>query len=187
MMRHPRITIAAIAIVAAGGVAGIAFAAGGSGGSGGLYGSSNSKSTNGSVAVPVSPARSWTVQTATATVQGKSEMILVDSKGLPLYTYKGDSATQTAVTGQLAGLWPPLVANAPTVRGAMGTLTTVQTVNGNQVAYNGHFLYTFVNDKPGQITGQNVQNFSIATPDLIASASSTATNMSSQSGNGYGW
>ena len=32
-----------------------------------------------------------------------------------------------SVTGQLAGLWPPLVANAPTVRGAMGTLTTVRT------------------------------------------------------------
>ncbi len=47
------------------------------------------------------------------------------------------------------------------------------TTNGEQVAYNGHFLYTFVEDQPGKVTGQGVQNFYIATPNLGAGAPSS--------------
>ena len=39
-------------------------------------------------------------------------------------------------------------------------------VNGQQVTYNGHPLYTFVDDHAGQVTGQGVQNFFVATPGL---------------------
>ena len=106
---------------------------------------------------------------------GTKERILVDAKGDPLYTYQPDTATKSLVSGQLAALWPPLVAKAPAIRGATGMLTTVSTTNGQQVAYNGHFLYTFVEDKPGQVTGQGVQDFYVATPDIKAfSASSSA-------------
>jgi Secreted repeat of unknown function len=53
------------------------------------------------------------------------------------------------------------------------------------VAYNGHFLYTFVEDSPGHVTGQGVQNFFVATPSLTAGASSPATVAPSKSGYGY--
>ena len=70
------------------------------------------------------------------------------------------------VSGQLAALWPPLVAGTPTESGTSGGLAVVHTGNGRQVTYNGHFLYTFVEDNPGQVTGQGVQNFFVATPGL---------------------
>jgi predicted lipoprotein with Yx(FWY)xxD motif len=122
-----------------------------------------------------------------ATVQGKSEMVLVDAKGLPLYTFPGDSPTKSAVGGQLAAIWPALVANAPTAKGVMGTVTTVSTSHGKQVAYNGHLLYTFVNDNPGRVTGQGVHNFFVATPSLTWSGSATAASAPSQSSNGWSY
>ena len=44
----------------------------------------------------------------------------------------------------------------------------MKDANGAQVAYNGHFLYTFADDGPGQVNGQGVQDFFIATPSLKA-------------------
>ena len=41
-------------------------------------------------------------------------------------------------------------------------------IHGDQVAYNGHLLYTFADDQPGQVTGQGVQGFFVATPGLTA-------------------
>jgi predicted lipoprotein with Yx(FWY)xxD motif len=114
-------------------------------------------------------------------VQGTTERILVDAKGLPLYIYKPDTATKSLVTGQLAVLWPPLVASAPTAHGATGTLTAVATSSGQQVTYNGHFLYTFAQDSPGHVTGQGVQNFFVATPGISTNPSTAPV----PAGNGY--
>jgi predicted lipoprotein with Yx(FWY)xxD motif len=47
-------------------------------------------------------AGSATVNVTTATVGGKSEQVLVDAKGLPLYTYDADTPTQSHVSGGLA-------------------------------------------------------------------------------------
>jgi predicted lipoprotein with Yx(FWY)xxD motif len=133
------------------------------------------------------PTSQATVQTTTATVQGTSETILVDRHGLPLYIYKPDTAVTSHVSGQLAALWPPLVAAAPTAAGVTGQLTAVATTNGKQVAYNGHFLYTFVEDRLGHVTGQGVQNFFVATPSLTADAPNPTTVAPSTSGSGYGY
>jgi predicted lipoprotein with Yx(FWY)xxD motif len=178
-MRHPRITIAVIAVAVAATIGGFAIAS--------ASGSSNSPAARGtapstSSGVAGAPV---TVQTASATVQGTSETILVDSHGLPLYTYQPDTAVTSHVTGQLAALWPPLVAAAPTGRGVTGRLASVATTNGKQVAYNGHFLYTFVEDRPGKVTGQGVQNFSVATPNLGAGAPSSPRGSAPKSGYGY--
>jgi predicted lipoprotein with Yx(FWY)xxD motif len=119
---------------------------------------------------PATVARDLTavaaVHTARATVQGTVETILVDATGWPLYVYTPDTATTSHVTGQLAVLWPPLFAPHRAVRGTDDVLTSVGTTNGEQVAYRGHFLYTFVEDSPGHVTGQGVQNFLVATPGL---------------------
>jgi predicted lipoprotein with Yx(FWY)xxD motif len=117
-------------------------------------------------------------------------MILVDAHGLPLYTYKHDTATTSHVRGQLAALWPPLVAAVPTTSGSStGRLTSVTTTNGMQVAYNGHFLYTFVEDTPGHVTGQGVQDFFVATPSIADDGVSGATPASSGLGidHSYGY
>ena len=58
-----------------------------------------------------------TLHTATATVQGKSETILVNARDLPLYYYQLDTAKRSLVTGDLAQFWPPLLAARPTETG----------------------------------------------------------------------
>ena len=46
--------------------------------------------------------------------------------------------------------------------------------HGEQVAYNGHLLYTFADDQAGQVTGQGIQGFFVATPGLTPIAGSSA-------------
>jgi predicted lipoprotein with Yx(FWY)xxD motif len=97
-----------------------------------------------------------TVHTATATVNGKTETILVDAAGLPLYYYPSDTAKKSRVSGELARLWPPLLSAHPTASGTQGKLTALKVAAGQQVNYKGHFLYTFVEDSAGHVTGQGV-------------------------------
>jgi predicted lipoprotein with Yx(FWY)xxD motif len=171
-MRNPRLTVSVvvIALLVAIGVFSITAA------------------TNNQTHSPASGSGATTIHTATATVGGQSESILVDAKGDPLYTYKPDTATTSRVPGQLAALWPPVVSTTPTISGAQGTVTSVATTNGNQVSYNGHFLYSFVDDSPGHVTGQGVQDFFVATPTTGGSSASTvAPSAPSSSSGGYGY
>jgi predicted lipoprotein with Yx(FWY)xxD motif len=159
-MRHPKLIIAGIGLAAVAAVGGVTAAAAG--------GPSASSSTAGHSATAA------TVRTASASVAGKTETILVNSGGLPLYFYRPDTAAKSFVTGGVAALWPPLISTAPTAAGASGKLTVVNDAHGHQVAYNGHLLYTFVSDHAGEVTGQGVQNFFVATPGLTPIASSSA-------------
>src|SRR6516164_4784266 len=174
-MRHPKLIIAGIglaAVAAAGGVTAAAAAGGPSAGS--------STAGHGATAA--------TVRTAPATVAGMTETILVNSGGLPLYYYRPDTAATSLVTGGVAALWPPLTSAAPTAAAAGGTLTVVNDAHGRQVAYNGHLLYTFISDQPGQVTGQGVQNFFVATPGLTPITGSPApagTVPAAPAANGY--
>jgi predicted lipoprotein with Yx(FWY)xxD motif len=165
-MRHPRIIIAGIglaAVAAAGGVT--AASAGGS----------PASSPPAASSAPAAPgAATATVRTTPAAVAGKTEAILVTARGLPLYFYRPDTATKSFVTGGLAQLWPPLTSAAPTAAGLSGKLTVLNDAHGHQVAYNGHLLYTFTSDHPGQVTGQGFQNFFVATPGLAPPAGAAA-------------
>ncbi len=167
-MRNPRTTIAVIAVAAALGVSGIAaaLAAGGSTTAGASSKTGSAATTP--VVRTVVPAASATIRTLNARVDGTSEAILVDHQGLPLYIYKPDTATMSFVSGGLAALWPPLDSTSPTVADVTGKLSVTHDANGAQVAYNGHFLYTFAEDSPGHVTGQGVENFFVATPGLTA-------------------
>lgn len=181
-MRHTKITIATIVIAGAAAAAGVGIASA----SGGTP--SYSPRIDPSAPSPAAHPAAGTsdIHVVMATVKGKTEPILVDAHGDPLYTFKADTPTATHVRGQLAALWPPLVSHSPTADGASGRLTVVSTPNGSQVAYNGHFLYTFVDDTPGDVTGQGVQNFFVATPDTGSSGSTPASSGSAPS-NGYGY
>ena len=174
-MRHLKLIIAGTGLAAVAAVGGLTAAAAG--------GPSTSSSTAGHSATAA------TVRTASATVAGKTETILVNSGGLPLYFYRPDTAAKSLVTGGVAALWPPLTAAAPTAAGATGKLTVVNDAHGHQVAYNGHLLYTFASDRAGQVTGQGVQNFFVATPGLTAIATSPApgTVPAAPPAHGYGY
>jgi len=114
------------------------------------------------------------IQTATVSVKGQSQTVLTNSKGLTLYYFTPDSATQTACTGQCAQNWPPLFftgSGSPTSSTTLaGKLSVLMDVNGSQVEYNGHLLYAFAGDKAaGQTNGQGLfGKWFVATPDLSA-------------------
>jgi len=176
-MKRPRIIMAGIALAA------VATA-------GGLTAAAASSSTPTAAASAASAnSMSATVRTASANVAGKTETILVTSRGLPLYIYRPDTATKSLVTGGLAQLWPPLISPAVAGAGVTGKVAVLKDVNGQQVTYNGHPLYTFVDDHAGQVTGQGVQNFFVATPGSasITMAGSTAPASSAVPSGGYGY
>jgi predicted lipoprotein with Yx(FWY)xxD motif len=90
--------------------------------------------------------------------------ILVDSKGITLYDFVKDKGTTSACYGACAALWPPLTTKGKPVagRGVRASLlgTTKRKDGKLEVTYNGHPLYYFVTDKkPGQTTGQGVNQF----------------------------
>jgi predicted lipoprotein with Yx(FWY)xxD motif len=171
-MRRSRIIIAGIGLAAVAAVGGVtATAAAGSPASTPPPVSSGAPAKTGPAAGP----GAVTVRTVRATVGGKTEAILINAQGLPLYFYRPDTATRSLVTGGLARLWPPLTGAAPTAAGVNGRLTVVRDAHGDQVAYNGHLLYTFASDRPGQVTGQGFQNFFVATPGLTPATNSSAS------------
>jgi predicted lipoprotein with Yx(FWY)xxD motif len=173
-VRHPKIIIASISLAAAAAIGG------------GIAASAATNSPASSQ--PASQSSSATVHTVQATVGGKTETVLVNSQGLPLYYYLNDTAAKSVVTGGLAALWPPLTSAAPAAAGLTGKLTAVTDIHGDQVAYNGHLLYTFADDQPGQVTGQGVQGFFVATPGLTAITGSPAPAAPpASSGNPYGY
>jgi predicted lipoprotein with Yx(FWY)xxD motif len=176
-MKRPRIIIAGVSIAALAAAGGITAAS--------ASGSNPATTTS---AASMSRA-SATVRTATVTVAGKTETILVNRMGLPLYIYRPDTATRSFVTGGLARLWPPLTSPAVAGAGVTGKVAVLKDLNGQQVTYNGHPLYTFADDHAGQVTGQGVQDFFVATPKLAPiakSAGSTQPAPTAPSG-GYGY
>lgn len=150
-------------------------------------GSSSSPSPTQAAQAISAPAGSPTINVTTAPVGGHSEKVLIDAHGLPLYTYGADTATTSHVSGGLAVLWPPLVSASPSESGASGKLSVVNGANGPEVQYNGHFLYSFVDDTPGQVTGQGVQNFFVATPTLGSGTTSAVPAPASNQSSGYGY
>ena len=77
-----------------------------------------------------------------------------------------------------------IIAGIGLAAGATGKLTVLNDVNGHQVTYNGHPLYTFADDH----AGQGIQNFFVATPGLTpltTSSAGTAPTTPSAGGLGY--
>src|SRR6202050_4474484 len=143
-MRHPRIIIASLSLAAAAALGGGITAAA----------ATTSHAS--------SQAAAATVHTVQASVGGKTETILVNSQGLPLYYYLPDTATKSNVTGALASLWPPLTSGSPAAPGLTGKFPAVPDPHGDQAAYNGPRLHPFADDHAGQVTGQGVEDFFVA-------------------------
>lgn len=165
-------------------------ASGAAGSSGGLYGSSNTPAPTATSAT--SGSGSAMVATGTATVAGKSETILTNAQGMTLYYFTPDTAQKVACTSSCTGIWPPLLASSggPTARGSLpGTLGVLDGANGKQVTYNGHPLYTFVNDKaPGDTNGEGIKGeWFVATPSLAAASGGGAPPQATPTTGGYGY
>jgi predicted lipoprotein with Yx(FWY)xxD motif len=148
----------------------------------------NSRASASAPSVGVRATTQTTVRTATTSVGGTTEKILVDAKGLPLYYFRADTAKHSDVSGALAQLWPPLLSAKPSASGVTGKVQSLKQSGGRQVMYNGHFLYTFIDDTPGHVTGQGVSNFFVATPHLRAFGGSVKAAMPAPAAShGYGY
>ena len=81
--------------------------------------------------------------------------ILVDHKGMTLYTFAKDAGGKSMCNDKCAANWPPLAADAMPKN--MGEWTAIKRDDGTmQWAYDGKPLYTFVMDKKaGDMTGDN--------------------------------
>lgn len=160
---------AALALAACG-------SAGASGGGYGGYGGSTA-TTGASGGVNLHCGAGAAVCTKTVTASGKTVTALADSAGMTLYYFTPDNATTATCTGACATNWPPLKAGASvTGVGLSAPLTTVNSANGAQVAYNGHPLYHFAGDKlSSDAKGDGILGkWYVATVDLTAAPASAS-------------
>lgn len=119
------------------------------------------------VAAPTTAATAPTVKIGDSSL-GK---VLTDSRGMTLYTFSRDvsGSGASAVSGGLLAAWPAFkLASGNPVKpdGLTGDLGLITRDDGSkQVTYKGLPLYFWQNDKnPGDVTGQNIAGFVIATP-----------------------
>lgn len=86
--------------------------------------------------------------------------ILVDSKGMTLYTFDKDKETpgKSACSGQCAENWPPLMASADDKKSSDYDVIK-RDDDQMQWAYKGEPLYLFKKDaKPGDMTGDGARD-----------------------------
>jgi len=109
--------------------------------------------TLGAIAATPAPA------TMGATAKGQA---WIDLKGMTLYTFDKDTAVKSNCNDECAAEWPALAVAAGAT--ASGDWTIVIRDDGSKMwAYDGHPLYTFVDDKkPGEVTGDGVDGFHLA-------------------------
>lgn len=91
--------------------------------------------------------------------------VLVNGSGVTLYLFEKDKNGKSACSGACANAWPPVLTKGkPQALGGVksGKLGTTKRADGTtQVTYNGHPLYTFIQDhkKPGSTAGEGVDAF----------------------------
>jgi predicted lipoprotein with Yx(FWY)xxD motif len=89
----------------------------------------------------------------------RADKILVDAKGMTVYTYDKDASGsgKSTCTGQCAENWPPVKAEGKDFSDPYAALT--RDDGSKQLSYKGRPLYTFVKDKkPGDKTGDKVKD-----------------------------
>ena len=84
--------------------------------------------------------------------------MMVDHKGMTVYTFDKDSGGKSMCNGDCAKNWPAMM--APAGAKAEGKFTPIKRDDGMmQWAYDGKPLYTFVKDeKPGEMKGDGMKD-----------------------------
>src|SRR3954447_17244563 len=131
-----------------------------------------------------------TVGAATA---GSLGTVLTGPGGRTLYTHRGDSMNASTCTGACLTAWPPVTAPAgqqPTAGpGVTGVLGSLARADGSRwITYGGMPLYTWQGDaKPGDVTGQGVEGFTVAAVSGTAAAPSIDAPQPTSAGGGYSY
>lgn len=90
--------------------------------------------------------------------------VIVDTEGMTMYDFHKDKGNTSSCYGACAEAWPPLLTKGmpTTAGGAEASLigVTKRKDGTEQVTYNGHPLYGFIEDqKPGETNGNDVNGF----------------------------
>ena len=86
------------------------------------------------------------VQAADAPPVKKADGMLVDSKGMTVYTYDKDTASKSACNGPCAVNWPPVIVSDS--KPMAPDYSIIMRDDGKkQLAYKDKPLYTFIKDK----------------------------------------
>jgi len=115
-------------------------------------------SSNSGTETPARAATSDTVGVQKVTGIGR---VLVDSSGMALYTPDQEGNGKIVCTNSCTSEWQPVdVAHGkPTAAMGAGRVGVIKRPDGaRQVTLDGMPLYTFVQDSPGQITGDGFQD-----------------------------
>lgn len=110
-----------------------------------------------------SPAAQSGGDTATVSVEqlGDSGRVLVDSAGNALYAADEEADSSVVCTGACTSFWMPLTIDGGTPSGNSlpSELGVVERGDGTrQVTFDGKRLYTFVEDEPGEATGDGLSD-----------------------------
>lgn len=143
------------------------------------YSSNNSSSPTGNQKNAAAGNGVYTVKTDPTLGQ-----YLADPSGKPLYTYNADTSGVSNCTGSCLSDWPAYQPTSTLANLPSGVGTIKRTDNGQtQYTYNGMPLYFFTGDTDSKVTGNGVENFSVAKPSS-SPQSSTPSGSSSQTDNG---
>lgn len=102
------------------------------------------------------------VITGTIIKTGDSEFgsILFDDRGQAIYIWELEESTKAECYGDCAEAWPPVLTDgAPIASGSVNSEllgTTERTDGTTQVTYNGHPLYYYAHEEPGEVKCHNV-------------------------------
>ncbi len=120
-------------------------------------GSSNSSSgsSNAASTIPAQTAAGGSGTVATKSVSGVGT-VLVDSKGDTLYANNQDTSSKMACTAACQSIWPPAMASSGQPTSSDSSVQAKLGVANGQLTFNGQPLYTFVQDSPGEATGNGV-------------------------------
>jgi predicted lipoprotein with Yx(FWY)xxD motif len=110
-----------------------------------------------------SPAAQSGDDTATVSVEelGDSGHVLVDAAGRALYAADEEAAGSVVCTGACTSFWIPLTidADAPSGDSLPSELGVIERGDGTwQVTFDGKRLYRFVQDEPGEVTGDGLSD-----------------------------
>jgi predicted lipoprotein with Yx(FWY)xxD motif len=96
------------------------------------------------------------IATVSVAQLGDSGRVLVDSAGKALYAADEEADSSVVCTGDCTSFWMPLMIDGGARSGNSlpSELGVVDRGNGTrQVTFDGKRLYTFVEDEPGEVTG----------------------------------
>jgi predicted lipoprotein with Yx(FWY)xxD motif len=98
-------------------------------------------------------SQAWAQASNTVTRDTSKGKVLVNEKGMTLYTFDKDASGKSMCNGTCAQNWLPMMAGAKPV--ADGDWTPVTRDDGSKMwAYKGKPVYSWINDKaPGDTTG----------------------------------